>query len=144
MTKMMTATEVAAACGHNYIDDYTTLRTDTTPDGETDLRICGFGNDAFFEVIDDLGDPIGDMFYEIPEMPLTNQDKLFDLATHSAFYKNDNGVFRIQNCCYEGKPEDQYMLILAENSGEEYQVKWHEIKPTDVFFKTVEVTVSSL
>ena len=68
-----------------------------------------------------------------------DKDKLFELAVNSTFYRNPNGFYRIQNCY-----KKYYMHILDENTGEEHQVAWEDIKPTDVFYVTAEVPVSTL
>jgi hypothetical protein len=65
-----TAKEIAEFYGHTNIDSNTTLLTKINDadvvDGESeemDLRICGVGDEAFFEWITEYGDPIGDVFY---------------------------------------------------------------------------------
>lgn len=71
----MTAQELATKYGHSNSDSYTTLQTYVKEGIEYDLRVCMSGDDAYFEIINDLGDPVGDIFYEIPtgsfsELPL--------------------------------------------------------------------------
>lgn len=55
-----------------YADEYQsapnsaiTLTTIEVDGIEYDLQVCDTGDDAFFEWINEDGDPIGDMFYEI-------------------------------------------------------------------------------
>jgi hypothetical protein len=69
----LTACEVAAKHGHTNIDSCTTLETKVNPnttdghDEMMDLRICGVGEDAFFEWINEFGDPLQDIFYELDD-----------------------------------------------------------------------------
>jgi hypothetical protein len=48
--------------GHNAA---TVLYTATRDGGELELRVCGCGNGAYFEWIDHLGDPVGDVFTDV-------------------------------------------------------------------------------
>ena len=58
-----TAKECAAA--HNgHADAATTLASLLHDDQQLDLRICGIDDNAFFEWINDGGDPVGDAFFE--------------------------------------------------------------------------------
>lgn len=52
---------------HGGADMVVTLKTVTLgePSMEYDLRICAFGPDAYFEWIDQCGDPVGAMFYHV-------------------------------------------------------------------------------
>ncbi len=58
-----TASEIAAA--HNgHTNAASTLATITHDGTGYDLRVCGFGKDAFFEWINEGGDPVGYVFFE--------------------------------------------------------------------------------
>lgn len=63
---MQTAEQVAAEKGHTNDDSNTTLETVTIDDIEYELRVCGAGKSAYFELIDDGGDPVGDVFDTLP------------------------------------------------------------------------------
>lgn len=60
---MGTAEDVAARLNHD-AHSITTLHTAEYEDTDYDLRICKVGSDAFFEWVNQDGDPVGDMFYE--------------------------------------------------------------------------------
>ena len=67
-----TATECAAA--HNgHPDHATSLGFVTTNDEAFELRICGTGQNAFFEWINAGGDPIGDAFFEFDGLEYEKQ-----------------------------------------------------------------------
>lgn len=75
---------------------------------------------------------------------LTNVDtdmariaKVRSLAAKSAFYKNDDGVFRI-NAVPESDPE---FHVEDEESGEMHVVEMLDVKPTDVFMALFEESV---
>ena len=65
------------------------------------------------------------------------EDRVMDLSADSAFYKNEDGVFRIQ---YTDTSEGT-ILVLDENSGEEYQIEVADVKDTDSFYVSKEVIV---
>jgi hypothetical protein len=59
-------TASAVADKHHATKDSATTISTVSFEGTTyELRICSIGADAYFEWIDDQGDPIGDMFYEL-------------------------------------------------------------------------------
>lgn len=62
---MKSAQAIAAEHGHANMDSATVLATVTVNSIEYDLRVCGVGKEAFFEWINDGGDPVGDVFDEI-------------------------------------------------------------------------------
>jgi hypothetical protein len=68
---MKTAKHAAAVNGHTNQDSATTLRTMVNPnvtddhDEMMDLNVCGTGDEAYFEWVNEYGDPIGDIFYEL-------------------------------------------------------------------------------
>lgn len=63
--KKVSAKQFAADKGHGNMDSSTTLLT-ARHDGESfELRICGAGKDAYFEWINELGTPIGNILDEI-------------------------------------------------------------------------------
>ncbi len=63
--KKVSAKQFAADKGHGNMDSATTLLT-ARHDGESfELRICGAGKDAYFEWINELGTPIGNILDEI-------------------------------------------------------------------------------
>jgi hypothetical protein len=64
-------------------------------------------------------------------------DKILVLAEQSVFYKNDEGVYRIE---YTDMSEG-YFQVLDENSGEEYKIEPNDVKLSDSFFKTIEVVL---
>lgn len=47
---------------HSSPDSATVLHTATRDEGEYELRVCGAGARAYFEWVDQLGDPVGDVF----------------------------------------------------------------------------------
>lgn len=47
---------------HGSADAVTVLHTAVRDDGEYELRLCGAGAHAYFEWVDLLGDPVGDVF----------------------------------------------------------------------------------
>lgn len=62
------ASDVSAQCGHTHADDHTTLCTRPYLDsdsGDRELRVCGVGQEAYFEWVTERGDPVGDVFDEI-------------------------------------------------------------------------------
>ena len=67
-------------------------------------------------------------------------DKILDLAESSVFYKNSDGVFRIQ---YTDMSEG-WFEVIDEDSGEEYRINPEDVKVTDAFYKTVKVPVSEI
>ena len=63
--KKVSAKQFAADKGHGNMDSCTTLLT-ARHDGESfEFRICGAGKDAYFEWINELGTPIGNILDEI-------------------------------------------------------------------------------
>ena len=67
--------QTAAECAaehHGHPDKATTLATITHGGRTYELRICGSGPDAYFEWVNEAGDPVGDAFFE------------FDGVTHEA------------------------------------------------------------
>lgn len=67
-------------------------------------------------------------------------DKILELAESSVFYRNSDGVFRIQWT----DMDEGYFQVIDEDSGEEYSIYPEDIKVTDAFYKTVEVSVSEI
>lgn len=63
-------------------------------------------------------------------------DRILVLAEQSVFYKNDDGVYRIE---YTDLIEG-FFQVLDENTGEEYRIEADDVKLSDVFYKTVPVT----
>lgn len=57
--------ELALQHQHHSADSATTIHTATRDDGEFELRVCGTGETAYFEWINQLADPVGDVFLEI-------------------------------------------------------------------------------
>lgn len=50
---------------HAQRDAATVLHTATRDGEELELRVCGCGTGAYFEWVDQLGDPVGDVFTEV-------------------------------------------------------------------------------
>lgn len=71
---------------------------------------------------------------------LDTADKILILAENSVFYRNSDGVFRIQWT----DMDEGYFQVIDEDSGEEYSIYPEDIKVTDTFYKTVEVSVSEI
>lgn len=67
-------------------------------------------------------------------------DMILELAQQSVFYKNNDGVYRIEHTCMS----EGYFQVIDENTGEEYNIFPEDVAPEDSFFKTVEVTVKDL
>ena len=65
---MKTAKQVAESVGNVSFDSACEIHTRFVSGDIEILRICGVGEDAFFEWITGDGDPVGDVFYEI-EIP---------------------------------------------------------------------------
>jgi hypothetical protein len=59
---LVSSTELARQKKHTAGDAATVLYTAARADGEYELRVCGFGVGAYFEWVDQLGDPVGDVF----------------------------------------------------------------------------------
>lgn len=59
------AASVAATHGHTSADSATTLETVALNGEDIDLRVSGFGFDAYFEWIDEAGDTLGTQVYEV-------------------------------------------------------------------------------
>lgn len=59
---LASSSELARQKKHSTGDAWTVLHTAARADGEYELRVCGFGAEAYFEWIDQLGDPVGDVF----------------------------------------------------------------------------------
>lgn len=57
--------ELALQHQHHGADSATTVHTVTRDDGEYELRVCGAGEAAYFEWIDQIGDPVGSVFQEV-------------------------------------------------------------------------------
>lgn len=57
--------------------------------------------------------------------------KLIHLASESAFYRNEDGMFRMQTTDIEVG----HFLVLDEDSGEEYWVEAEDVKDSDCFYK---------
>ena len=57
--------ELALQHQHHGADSATTIHTAPRDDGEYELRVCGVGEAAYFEWINQIGDPVGDVFQEI-------------------------------------------------------------------------------
>lgn len=54
--------ELARQNGHASGDATTVLHTEARGDREYELRVCGLGTGAYFEWVDQVGDPVGDVF----------------------------------------------------------------------------------
>lgn len=86
-----TAADVAKYFSHQSEKSCTTLKSIVNDDADVekneeemiDLRICGVGDDAYFEWITEYGNPIGDMFYiyEISETELISIGQKSQLAS---------------------------------------------------------------
>lgn len=64
-TSVVSSGQLALQCGHLSRDANTTLHTAVLDEGVYQLRVCGRGADAYFEWVDQLGDPVGDVLSEI-------------------------------------------------------------------------------
>ena len=71
--KLVSACEVAAQKGNIGGDSCTTLATLNVDGTDFDLRVCGTGSEAYFEWINDGGDPIGDVFDELGDVEAEKQ-----------------------------------------------------------------------
>ena len=69
---------------------------------------------------------------------LTREEKILNPAQDSAFYRNEDGVYRIQYTCFE---EDGYFNVQDENTWEEYRIDPADVKDTDSFFVVTEKKV---
>jgi hypothetical protein len=61
----ITADFLSEDYGHMNENSSSDLLDITHDDVDYCMRVCGIGNDAYFEWVDDDGNPIGDMFYSI-------------------------------------------------------------------------------
>jgi len=57
--------ELALQHQHRGADSITTIHTATRDDSEYELRVCGAGEAAYCEWIDQIGDTVGDVFLQI-------------------------------------------------------------------------------
>lgn len=57
--------ELALQHQHHGADSATTIQTATRDDGEYELRVCGSGEGAYFEWVNQIGDAAGDVFQQI-------------------------------------------------------------------------------
>ncbi len=64
-TSAVSSGQMALQCDHLSRDANTTLHTAVLDEGVYQLRVCGRGADAYFEWVDQLGDPVGDVLSEI-------------------------------------------------------------------------------
>ncbi len=71
--KLVSACEVAAQKGNIGGDSCTTLATLNVDGTDFDLRVCGTGSEAYFEWINDGGDPVGDIFDEMEDVDAEKQ-----------------------------------------------------------------------
>ena len=71
--KVVHASELAAQHGHQSIDSCTTLATIVVDGAEFELRICGKGEGAFFEWINEGGDPVGDVIDSLGDIDVEKQ-----------------------------------------------------------------------
>ena len=67
---MKSANELSARFCHTNKDSNTTIKSVPNEDPlyentMMDLKVCGHGEDAYFEWVNASGDPIGDIFYEV-------------------------------------------------------------------------------
>lgn len=67
-------------------------------------------------------------------------DKILELAESSVFYKNSDGVFRIQYTDIT----DGFFAVIDEETEEESNIYPEDVKVTDAFYKTVMVPVSEI
>lgn len=68
----------------------------------------------------------------------TYQQKILNLSEESAFYKDSNGDFyRIQYTDYE----EGTILLLNEDSGEEFTISVDDVEESDSFYKLTEFKV---
>lgn len=67
-------------------------------------------------------------------------DKILNMAENSVFYRNNDGVYRIE----WADMDEGYFQVIDEDAGEEYRIEPKDVKDTDVFYKTVRVSVSQL
>lgn len=63
---MRSASEVAEQFGHVGMSSVHEICTRQAAQGTEVLRVCDVGEHAYFEWINEDGDPVGDMFYAIP------------------------------------------------------------------------------
>lgn len=67
-------------------------------------------------------------------------DKILELAESSVFYKNSDGVFRIQYT----DMSDGFFAVIDEETEEESNIYPEDVKVADAFYKTVMVPVSEI
>jgi len=64
-TALALSASLAQQYRHGSADSVTILHTAVHEGAEHQLRVCGAGNAAYFELADELGDPVGAMFEEV-------------------------------------------------------------------------------
>ena len=64
-TGLASSTSLAQQYRHNSADSATVLLTVEHAGADYELRVCGCGDAAYFEWVDELGDPVGGVFNEV-------------------------------------------------------------------------------
>ena len=107
---MKSAQAIAAEHGHTNMDSATTLATVTVNGIEHDLRVCGVGKEAFFEWINDGGDPVGDVFDEIESVETAKSsfsdslsNRYTEILQHRIryFLRGDDAPEELDDCSVE-------------------------------------------
>lgn len=71
MTLSISARAMASICNHTNEDSATELSETSRDDEIITLRVCGTGESAFYEFINEIGDPVGEVFDEIDIKPVS-------------------------------------------------------------------------
>lgn len=71
MAFLISARAMASICNHTNEDSATELSETSRDDEIITLRVCGVGDSAFYEFINEMSDPVSEVFDEIDIKPVS-------------------------------------------------------------------------